>query len=686
VSTIVDRASELDLVLDRSRALARRRIAWLRATWPEQGTFAGLAVSHDEADRLATPDRAGSIGAFLDDDPAAQAAGDELEALDRELDVLRSGPGAAAPLSHIGEALGLDGFELDVLGLALCAEIDPQFARLCAYLQDDGRRAHLTVRLALDLLVPAGGALPVHAAALGSAGRLLRFDLVRIDDEGAWASRRIRVADGVVSLVTGGGADATLAAALTPLPADGLPARHVALAARAARLLAAVARAGGTPTLAVAGPATAPVHTVAAATASQLGLAAYRLHAARLRTLSPTRAAALLEREAALSGLAYVIDEPLPEEWPPLQCPVLVTGREPAHVGARVDVPAPSYRERRELLATALAAAGAGPLDEATVARAAAQFPLDAEALTDAVRTAVAEADDATPLAETLWRACRATARRSAGGLAQIVEPHRSWSDLVLPETLTTRLRELVAQAERRPVVYDDWGFGSRLGRARGITALFAGPSGTGKTLAAEVLAHALGCDLQRIDLAGVVDKYIGETEKHLRAVFDAAESSGALLFFDEADALFGKRTDVRDSHDRYANIEVDYLLQRMEDYPGLAVLATNRKSSLDPAFLRRLRFVLDFPFPDATSRRRIWEATLPAEAPTDGLDLDALARLELAGGSIVNVAVNAAFAAAAEDSAISMGHVAAAARAELVKLDRLVREGDADAWLEVAR
>ncbi len=234
--------------------------------------------------------------------------------------------------------------------------------------------------------------------------------------------------------------------------------------------------------------------------------------------------------------------------------------------------------------------------------------------------------------------------------------------------------------------MYDEWGFGTKLGRARGITALFAGPSGTGKTLAAEVVAGALGCDLQRIDLAGVVDKYIGETEKHLRTIFDAAESSGALLFFDEADALFGKRTDVRDSHDRYANIEVDYLLQRMEDYPGLAVLATNRKSALDPAFLRRLRFVLEFPFPDATSRRRIWNATLPDEAPTDALDLGALARLELAGGSIVTVAVNAAFAAAAESAPIGMPHVASAARAELAKLKRLVRENDLEGWLERAR
>ena len=354
----------------------------------------------------------------------------------------------------------------------------------------------------------------------------------------------------------------------------------------------------------------------------------------------------------------------------------------------RVEVPTPTYGERRELLAAALHAGGAGELDDAAIARTAGAFPARRRRLgrrrarsgsrgrrrgDAAGRRAVERVPrDRAP---SRGRARRRPSSRAAPGATSCC-----------PTELADRLHALVAQADRRPVVYDDWGFGATLGRARGITALFAGPSGTGKTLAAEVVAGALGCDLQRIDLAGIVDKYIGETEKHLRSVFDAAESSGALLFFDEADALFGKRTDVRDSHDRYANIEVDYLLQRMEDYPGLAVLATNRKSSLDSAFLRRLRFVLDFPFPDATSRRRIWEATLPAQAPTSALDLDALARLELAGGSIVTVAVNAAFAAAAQDRAIGMDHVAAAARAELAKLDRLVRDGDLDAWLDAAR
>jgi ATPase family associated with various cellular activities (AAA) len=670
-------SAELDLVLARARALARRRIAWLRATWPVEPSLAGLAVSHAEADRLARPDEPAAIGAFLAEDPAARGAADELAALELELHELRADPSADAPLARIGALLGLDPFELDVLGLALCAELDPGFARLCAYLQDDGRRPHLTVRLALDLLRPAAGALPREAAA---PGRLEALDVVRIEGDGPWASRAIRVSDGILELVSAGTGDASLAGALSTLTAGGLPERHETIAAHAARLLVAVSTAGGSPAIALAGPATAPLHTVAASAAARLGLAACLLHPDRLPALSPAGAVALLRREAALSGLAYVVDDGLPAGWPPLDCVVLVTGREPAQAGtaAWVDVPAPTYGERRELLTAALAAEGAEPLADDELARTTAQFPLGAEAMADAVRAAVAEADAETSLADTLWRACRITARRSAPGLARIVEPRRDWDDLVLPDDLGDRLRELVAQAERRAVVYDDWGFGATLGSARGITALFAGPSGTGKTLAAEVVAGALGCDLQRIDLAGVVDKYIGETEKHLRAVFDAAESSGALLFFDEADALFGKRTEVRDSHDRYANIEVDYLLQRMEEYPGLAVLATNRKSTLDPAFLRRLRFVLDFPFPDAVSRRRIWETILPEAAPTEELDLDALARLELAGGSIVNVAVNAAFAAAADASPITMEHIGSASRAELVKLDRLVREAAA--------
>jgi hypothetical protein len=670
---------ELDLELARCQALARRRMAWLRATWPGAGTFAGLAVGHDEADRLAANDRT-QVRPFLETDPGAVAAADELEAATRALDALRDeGP---APLAGLAAALALSAAERDLLALAACTELDPGFARLCAYLQDDATRPHLSVRLACDLLAPGGGTLPPLVTLLTARGRLRALGLVRIEGDGPWTARALRVDERVLGVIAGDvGPDPRLAQAIDPLPAMPLPERLDRAAERAAQLVAGARERGGATVLALAGEATAPLQAVAAAAAARLGLTACVLWPERLQGHAIPDTVALLEREAVLCRLAYVLDEPFPANWPPLDALQILASCEPPGEGvtARVDVVTPTHAERCDLLRTALAP---DVIDADALERTAGQFPLAPETLGAAIASARAEAaHDGGPLAAAVWRACRVRARRRAPGLAAIVEPRRGWHDLVLPDALVLRLRELAAQVAQRPLVYERWGFGERLGRARGITALFAGPSGTGKTLAAEVLAGALEVDLQRIDLAGVVDKYIGETEKHLRAVFDAAERSGALLFFDEADALFGKRTDVRDSHDRYANIEVDYLLQRMEDYPGLAVLATNRKTALDAAFLRRLRFVLDFPFPDVVARRRIWETAFPPEAPTAGLDLDAIARLELSGGSITTVAVNAAFAAAGQGVPVRMAHVAQAARAELAKLERLVRGGDFAGW-----
>jgi SpoVK/Ycf46/Vps4 family AAA+-type ATPase len=251
----------------------------------------------------------------------------------------------------------------------------------------------------------------------------------------------------------------------------------------------------------------------------------------------------------------------------------------------------------------------------------------------------------------------------------------------VLPEPQTRTLREIVVHVRHRARVYEEWGFAGRGSRGLGISALFAGPSGTGKTLAAEVMAAELGLDLYRIDLSQVVNKYIGETEKNLRRVFDAAEEGGAVLLFDEADALFGKRSEVKDSHDRYANIEVSYLLQRMEAYRGLAILTTNLKSSLDTAFLRRLRFVVSFPFPDAAQRARIWDRAFPAGTPTAGLDAEKLARLNVAGGNIRNIALGAAFLAAADGGPVRMEHLLQAARGELAKLEKPVSPAEVAGW-----
>jgi SpoVK/Ycf46/Vps4 family AAA+-type ATPase len=279
--------------------------------------------------------------------------------------------------------------------------------------------------------------------------------------------------------------------------------------------------------------------------------------------------------------------------------------------------------------------------------------------------------------ADDLWQACREHAGWHLDDLAQRVVPYCTWEDIVLPEDVFRQLQEIAGQVANRPMVYEEWGFGARLNRGRGLSVLFSGSSGTGKTMAAEILANHLGLDLYRIDLAGVVSKYIGETEKNLRMVFDSAEQSGAILFFDEADALFGKRTEVKDSHDRYANIEVNYLLQRMEEYGGLAILATNRSSALDRAFLRRLRFLVNFPFPDTNSRLRIWQKVFPPQAAMGELDYGLLGRMEIAGGNIKNIALNAAFLAADEGTEIGMAHVMHAAQREYAKMDKLISEAE---------
>jgi len=267
-------------------------------------------------------------------------------------------------------------------------------------------------------------------------------------------------------------------------------------------------------------------------------------------------------------------------------------------------------------------------------------------------------------------------------GLAQRIPPLAEWDDLVLPDSQLTLLREIAAHVRHRMKVYETWAFAKKSARGLGISALFVGQSGTGKTMAAEVLANKLRLDLYRIDLSQVVSKYIGETEKNLRKVFDAAEGSGAILLFDEADALFGKRSEVKDSHDRYANIEISYLLQRMEDYRGLAILTTNMKGALDQAFLRRIRFVVRFPFPDLARRAAIWRGAFPEQTPTTGIDLDKLARLGIAGGNIRNIAMYAAFLAADADEAVGMPHLLRATRVEYAKLEKTPTEAEIGGWV----
>ncbi len=348
----------------------------------------------------------------------------------------------------------------------------------------------------------------------------------------------------------------------------------------------------------------------------------------------------------------------------------------------QVEFPLPSYELRRSLWQKHLRDIGTElkPADLSTLAT---HFRLTGGQIQEIVSTAKVnrlegKGDDPIPI-DDLLDACRSYSRHKLVNLAVKVNPSRSWDDIILPKDQMEVLHEICHYVKHQPVVLDDWGFGEKLVQSKGLNILFAGPSGTGKTMAAEILAGELGLDLYRIDLATVVSKYIGETEKNLNRIFREAEYSNAVLFFDEADAIFGKRSEVRDSHDRYANIEISYLLQKMEAYDGIAILATNLRKNLDEAFLRRMHFTVEFPMPEEENRLKIWRLCFPGAAPlAKDIDLKFLAkRFKISGGNIKNIAVASAFHAAENGGKIGMANLIHATKREFQKMGKLIVESD---------
>ena len=677
--------------VDRVRLLLHRRVRWLRHCWsadPLQPS-SGLVVSDAQADRLLAGADPGDEASFHREDPAARRLTEELARLSAALTGRRqelADAGTPAALDALGHLFDLTTFEQDVLLLCLAPELDPGIERLYAYVQDDAQRGWPTSQLARALLGPADGD---GSASFLPGAPLRRFRLVTL--EPGWppaatpGARPLRLDERMAAYLQGVDlAEERLTEILRPVPAAPLTARQRALIEQVVRWGQADAESRRL-AINLLGPA--PVTAaVARALAGRLGVRLYQLDPARLPLAGPEHQAALqlLEREAVLAQFAVYLnagdDDPgLTELLEQLELSVLLVGSREQPVTWRANLtirlPKPGPDGQRELWRQALAGRD-GQIREGTIDAIVQQFDLDPRGIIEAVAAAAGRARPGAEYevdADDLWQACREQGGPGLDDLARKIEPRYGWDDIVLPADGLGQLREIAAQVASRPRVYETWGFGRRLGPSRGISALFAGPSGTGKTMAAEILADALRLDLYRVDLAGVVSKYIGETEKNLRRVFDAAERSGAILCFDEADALFGKRSEVKDSHDRYANIEVDYLLQRMEDYRGLAILTTNRKAALDRAFLRRLRFLVEFPFPDADLRRRIWQRSFPPEAPVADLDWGALARLEIPGGNIRNIALNAAFLAARDDTEIGLAHILHAAQREYTKTDRLI-------------
>ena len=674
------------LVEDRIRALVLHR----RADDPApDDPFRGLYLTDEVVDQLLAP-------AGRPPDPNRDARAQVESAADAAVQ-----DGAAIRLRRLAAESGLTELDVELLVISLVPDLDSRFERLYGYLNDDVTRRRATIGLALTL-ADVSSASSIARARLLPGAPLIDRALVQVEDaDRPFLTRALRVPDRVAAHLLGDdAADPALVGLLTdPVPFEGEQSVRLARALSAGQRLIYVREAG----IGI-GPSVAAA-ALRAIGRPVLGVDLGRLAAGR----DPKETVAVLGREALLRGAGVVAGpvEALSDgglealrQLADLPMPVTIVGTvtwDPSWtdgVPLVIDAPTLTPSERIGLWAGALrgqrprgvdgSATLAGverPAGDAEIDTAAipVHFVLGPGQVNRAVRAATAAALLGTGAmsADDLRRGARAQNAAGLERLARRVEPAVGWADIVLPDGACGQLHDLAARACNRDQVLIEWQMRKGGGRGRGVTALFAGDSGTGKTMSAEVIAGELGLDLYTVNLATVVDKYVGETEKNLERIFAEAGGVNAVLLFDEADAIFGKRSEVRDAHDRYANIESAYLLQRMETFDGLAILATNLRSNIDDAFTRRLDMIIDFPAPDEKSRLSIWRQCLKPPVPcVPDLDLDFCARaFTLSGGNIRSAATTAAYLAAGVDGAIGMPELISAVQQEYRKLGRLVLE-----------
>ena len=619
-------------------------------------------------------------------------------------DISQRGPKAAAaertldetPLQRAARVFRLGELEFDAMLLCLAVELDSRFARLVAYLNDHLTRTRPSVGLVLSLAASSLGAVEF------SERPAFRRQLLLLEGDGPLSGQALRVAPELLLRLCLPDAQPRPMAGVLLRERASVTIDELVLSAAQREALRRWAReheSGRTlAPLLLAGPPGAGRGTVAQAAAAAAGRALVELW----WTPDQMQRLDLAAREALWHDAVLLVrvSDPVRETelgalWAALQAwqvpvalAVIPEALERAAASAFttpevLQLEAPTIEQREALWHRLLKSDhtnGRGhSLSQTQVAELAARYDFRPGLLARALRWAAAQ-DRAQqgPRAldfESLARACRVVGTAGMGVIAQRLALPYTRDDLVLPAELLAELDLAGAWVRKRQRVFERWGFARRIALGRGMTVLFAGEPGTGKTMAAQVLAHELGLDLFRVDLSRVMSKYIGETEKNLSQLFDDASASGVILFFDEADALFGKRSEVKDAHDRYANLEISYLLQRMEEHEGVSVLATNRMGDLDDAFTRRFHFILDFPMPRACERRRIWEGMLPREAERDtDMALDLLADdYEMSGGEIRNSVLSAAFIAAAEGVPIGMRHLKRGLRRELLKTGRVL-------------
>ncbi len=697
----------MELVL-RRRSL---EISTRRGAQEKFDEFAGMYVSEEEIARYGEEsDRSAPCG-----DERAGRLTERIGQLRRELDERLADAadcGVELRMPRLVRCFGLSPSDLRILICCLAPDVELRFQRYFAYLQNDVSKRRPTIQLLAELCLDEGRAAVASRATFSPDAVLLRERLLTLHgrDDTPFPARQPQVCEAVADYVLGQDrVDSALAGFVAihvlgaALPEGSYYARHRQIETG---LLDRMRSGGSLPTTYLWGPPGCGKSRLVEALARDAGarvmradmrawLAAAPLTRETLRTLRRdarlhecllelSRCEALLADTAGAARAA--VEEFLKENE---AAGIVLTGTASIddlseHLAVPLwsfEIPRPAETERAALWIQELQARGLHAEDN-VVDQLASCFrftPLEIRRALDggpveSIRTAGGPIDEAA-----LLRRCRETSRHAIHRFARKIVPRRGWDDLVLPSDLRAHMEEICNAVRKRPRVYSDWGFESKLSLGAGLCVLFAGPSGVGKTMSAEIIAGDLGLDLYAVDLSCIVSKYIGETEKQLSKVFDEAESTNGILFFDECDALFGKRTEVKDSHDRYANIEVNYLLQRMDRYEGVVILATNLKSNLDSAFMRRLRYVVEFPFPQQEDRERIWRKVFPSQAPVGpDVDFGFLARqLKLAGGNIKNIALNAAFLAAGNGGAVGMRHVILAARRELQKTGKTCSKSD---------
>ncbi len=618
------------------------------------------------------------------------------------------------PLEVVAQMFGLSPFEQQLLLLCAGIELDGRFAELVAAMQGSEEHYNATFSLALaNLSGP-------HWDAIAPTGPLRHWLMIDVRESLSLSLAPLRIDERVLHYLVGEEfLDPRLGAKVVPINQEDVTPSIAAVSASIAEVWGC-ADMTSSRLVFLSGSAEERAMCAASATSRlRKRLALVRPSSLPNDRAALNRLARLWEREFLLSDTVLMIDdESLPSTEGELgdtvarfcdeiTAPLIVGTRDRPSISLRrshstFDVPSPTRREQRVFWRSALSdflpppprrprkrgsgdqpSAAFGGDVEALIDELVGQFDLGSTAIRNAAKSGLGANSDADPaqdpysaLGKHLWEACRLQSRSGESSVAQRIECRAKWDDLVLPDPQTEQLRMIVSQLKQRTKVYEDWGFGEKLSRGLGLTALFSGTSGTGKTMAAEVIANELRLDLVVVDLSTVMDKFIGETEKNLRRVFDVAERSGAVLLFDEADALFGKRSEVKDSHDRYANIGVSYLLTRMESYRGLAILTTNRRDVMDEAFIRRLRFIVTFPYPDAEQRLLIWKRVFPAPTPLGNVDFERLAGLDATGAMIRNIALGAAFVAAEDGQPVGMSTIMRVAQSEYSKYDRIIPSG----------